>query len=76
MESTFSDIAAATRNIALGQVLADEGHTVAARKSERYLKQRVRYGELVKEYGDVKIRWDHRRAREGQLLVCWGRSLG
>ncbi|KAF6231052.1 hypothetical protein HO173_010752 [Letharia columbiana] len=52
MDSTFSEIAAATRNTALGQVLADEGHTVAARKSARYLEQRVRYGELVKEYGD------------------------
>ncbi len=47
MDTTFSEMVAATRNSALGQALADEGQTIGARKSARYLKQRVMYGELM-----------------------------
>ena len=52
MDNTFSEIVAATRNPALDQALADEGYTMAARKSARYLEQKVMYGEIGKEHGD------------------------
>lgn len=55
MACTFSEMVAATQNPALGQALADEGHMMAARKSARYLEQRVMYGALVTEVGSGEI---------------------
>lgn len=52
MDSTFSEIVAATKNAALGQVLADEGHSVATRKLAKYLEQRIMYRDLLEEDGD------------------------
>ena len=52
MDSTFSEIVAATQNAALSQVLPDEGHSIAARQSAKYLEQSIMYGELMKEDGD------------------------
>ena len=49
MECTFSEIVAATQNPALGQALAKEGYSTAARKSAAFLEQRIMYGELVEE---------------------------
>ena len=49
MECTFSEIVAATQNPALGQALANEGYSRAARESAAYLEQRIMYGELVEE---------------------------
>lgn len=52
MDSTFSEIVAAAQNAALGQFLANEGHSVAARKSAKYLEKRIMYGDLLDEDGD------------------------
>ena len=52
MDTTFSEIVAATQNPALGQALANEGYSTAARKSAGYLEQRIMYGELVEEGGN------------------------
>ena len=76
MDSSFSEIVAATRNPALGQAFADEGHAMAAKKSAAYMKQKIMYGELVEEYGDDEdtLRWSNgeRRAAfglEGQVTM-------
>ena len=38
MDSTFSKIVTATRNTTLGQALADQSHTMAARMSSKNLE--------------------------------------
>ena len=52
MDTTFSEIVAATQNPALGRALAQEGYSTAARESAAFLEQRIMYGELVEEDGN------------------------
>ena len=68
MDTTFSEIVAATQNPALGQTLADEGYSTAARESAAYLEQRIMYGELVEEDGNE----DRSGSSKGERRAAFG----
>ena len=68
MDSTFSEIVAATQNPTLGQALANEGYSTATRESAAYLEQRVKYGELVEEDGNE----DGSRLSKGERRAAFG----
>ena len=68
MDTTFSEIVAATQNPVLGQTLADEGYSRVARESAGYLEQRIMYGELVEEDGNE----DRSKLSKGERRAAFG----